>query len=34
MGAAVAFASQCAALTCSRPGADPPWRHELPAGAG
>jgi fructokinase len=32
LGEAVAFASQCAALTCARPGADPPWRHELPGG--
>jgi fructokinase len=30
---AVAFASRCAALTCARPGADPPWRHELPQDA-
>ncbi|MFN4141793.1 carbohydrate kinase family protein [Aestuariivirga sp.] len=26
---ALAFASRAAALTCSRPGADPPWAHEL-----
>jgi len=25
------FASACAAITCSRPGADPPWRAELVA---
>lgn len=25
----VAFAVEAAAVTCSRPGADPPWRHEL-----
>jgi fructokinase len=24
------FASTVAAVTCSRPGADPPWRHDLP----
>ncbi len=27
--ASLKFASLVAALTCSRPGADPPWRHEL-----
>ena len=26
---ALSFACQCAALTCTRPGADPPWRHEI-----
>ncbi len=25
------LAGATAAITCSRPGADPPWRHELPA---
>lgn len=25
----VTFAVEVAAVTCSRPGADPPWRHEL-----
>jgi fructokinase len=28
--AALAFASLVAARTCERPGADPPWLHELP----
>ena len=26
---ALSFATQCAALTCSRAGADPPWRREV-----
>lgn len=26
---ALAFAADCAGLTCSRPGADPPWSHEV-----
>ncbi|MBB5751100.1 carbohydrate kinase family protein [Prosthecomicrobium pneumaticum] len=26
---ALDFANRVAAITCSRPGADPPWRHEL-----
>lgn len=26
---ALDFAARCAAITCSRPGADPPWRAEL-----
>ena len=26
---ALAFAAQCAAVTCTRPGADPPWRQEV-----
>ncbi len=26
---ALSFAAQCAGLTCTRPGADPPWIHEL-----
>lgn len=30
--AIVAFAVRVAALTCSRPGADPPWRRELGPG--
>jgi fructokinase len=29
LGAALAFASRAAAITCSRPGADPPWAREL-----
>jgi fructokinase len=29
---ALSFASTCAAITCGRPGADPPWRDELDAG--
>jgi fructokinase len=29
IGAALAFAAQAAAITCSRPGADPPWRREM-----
>ncbi len=28
---ALTFASRVAAITCSRPGADPPWAHELAA---
>jgi fructokinase len=28
--AMVTHATRVAAITCSRPGADPPWRHELP----
>jgi len=28
---ALAFAAACAAFTCSRPGADPPWHSELDA---
>jgi fructokinase len=26
---ALAFAANCAGLTCTRPGADPPWSHEV-----
>ena len=26
---ALAFANRVAAITCSRPGADPPWREEV-----
>lgn len=26
---ALSFAANCAALTCTRPGADPPWSHEI-----
>ena len=26
---ALSFAADCAGLTCTRPGADPPWRHEI-----
>ena len=29
IGAALDFASAAAAITCSRPGADPPWRKEM-----
>ena len=29
LGAAVASAARVAALTCTRAGAEPPWRHEL-----
>jgi fructokinase len=31
---ALCFAQQVAAITCSRPGADPPWLAELPVGSG
>lgn len=26
---ALSFAASCAGLTCTRPGADPPWSHEI-----
>jgi len=26
---ALSFAASCAGLTCTRPGADPPWSHEM-----
>jgi fructokinase len=29
LGAALSFAARAAAVTCSRPGADPPWAKEL-----
>jgi len=29
IGAALEFAAAAAAITCSRPGADPPWRREM-----
>jgi fructokinase len=29
LSGAVSFAQRVAAFTCTRPGADPPWRHEL-----
>ena len=28
---ALSFAAKCAAFTCTRAGADPPYRHEIPA---
>jgi fructokinase len=29
LSAALAFAARAAAITCSRPGADPPWAKEM-----
>ena len=29
LGRALSFAANCAGLTCTRPGADPPWSHEI-----
>ena len=29
LSTALAFAARAAAVTCSRPGADPPWAREL-----
>ena len=29
VGDLLAFAAKAASITCSRPGADPPWRREL-----
>ncbi|PRX97220.1 carbohydrate kinase family protein [Allonocardiopsis opalescens] len=34
LGPVLAHAQAVAALSCTRPGADPPYRDELPAGAG
>jgi len=34
LGDAVASAARVAALTCTRAGAEPPWRHELEVAAG
>jgi fructokinase len=31
LGRALSFAAGCAAITCSRPGADPPRRAEIAA---